>query len=258
MAVRDIDHHDIDSGAQELRGALEIIAFRAYRRADPKPPLIVARREGQLSLPDEILRGDEPQQHVVCVDQRQLLDLLRAHHLFRRGKVRRAALNDQPLARRHARCHGALRTIDETEVAAGEQPLQPPAAVGDDERSDAGGAHPGCGVGKAGVGRDRVGIRDDAVLLPLDDLDLAHLRLDFSASEPAIDDADAAFFGHGDRHFGSRHRIHVRGDDRPLQRDARGEPAGEIDGRRVAPLDDAVLRVEQKIVKGRPANEINQ
>ena len=99
-------------------------------------------------------------------------------------------------------------------------PCSRPRLVDDDERADAGGAHTRRGVGEARVGGDRVGIADDAVLLALDDLDLAHLRLDLAAAEAAVDDADAAFLGHRDRHLGSRHRVHVGRDDRTLQRQA--------------------------------------
>ena len=96
------------------------------------------------------------------------------------------------------------------------------------------------------------------MLLALDDLDLSHLWIDLAAAEAAIDDADASLFGDRDRHLRSRDRVHVRGHDWPLQRQARRETAGEIDGSRIAPLDDAVLRLEEKVVERGAANEINQ
>ena len=47
MAVRDVDDDHVDAGAQELRGALQVVALRADRRADAQPALRVARRERQ-------------------------------------------------------------------------------------------------------------------------------------------------------------------------------------------------------------------
>src|SRR5689334_10404791 len=148
--------------------------------------------------------------------------------------------------------------IDEAKIARRQQTLQPAVSIGDYERADAGRTHTCRGVAQAGVGADRVWIRDDAVLPALDDLHLAYLRIDFAAAKPAVDDADAAFFGDSDRHLRPRHGVHVGGDDWALQRYACGETASQIDGIGVAPLDDAVLRVEEKVVECGAANEVNQ
>ena len=65
------------------------------------------------------------------------------------------------------------------------------------------------------------GIGDHAVLRPLDDLDLADLRLDVARPESAVDDADPAFLGLHDGHRRARDRVHVGGDDRALEGDRR-------------------------------------
>ena len=75
MTVRDVDDDDVDLGAKELRGALQIVALRADRRADAQPAVRVARRERKLPLRDEILGGDQSAQRAVGVQQRKLLDL---------------------------------------------------------------------------------------------------------------------------------------------------------------------------------------
>ena len=113
-------------------------------------------------------------------------------------------------------------------------------------------------LGQRGVRRDRVRVADDAVLRALDDLDLAHLRLDLAAAEAAVDDADAALLGDRDRHRRARDRVHVGRDDRPLERDAVEKRRGQIDERRIAPLDDAELRREEEVVEGAAANEGEQ
>ena len=52
--MRDVDDEHVDAGADQLGGALEIVAGRADRRADAQAALRVARRERQPPLPDEV------------------------------------------------------------------------------------------------------------------------------------------------------------------------------------------------------------
>jgi hypothetical protein len=258
VAVCDVDDDDVDARANQLGGPFQVIALGADGRTDAKPSLVVPSGKRQLALMNDVLRRNQSKERVVLVDERQLLDLLRPHDVFGRGEIRRAALDDQPLARRHPACDGPLRAIDEPQIARRQQPLQPATVVDNDERSDAGRAHPRRGVSKARVGGNRIRIVDDAVLLAFDDLDFPHLRVDFSAAEATIDDADAAFFGDRDRHLRSRYGVHVRRDDRPLERDTGREAARQIDGGRIAALDDAVLRVEQEVVERGAADEVNE
>ena len=58
MAVRDVDDDDVDFGAQQLGGALEVVALGADRRAHAQPAVRVARGERKLPLRDQILGGD--------------------------------------------------------------------------------------------------------------------------------------------------------------------------------------------------------
>ena len=180
-----------------------------------------------------------------------------AHDFFRAGDVGEPFANHEPFAG----CHpigdraGALH---EAQIARGQEAEQSPVRVGDHERAHAGAAHDLTRLGERRVGPNRVRVGDDAVLPPLDALDLAHLRLDVARAEAAVDDADPAFFGDRDGHLRPRDRVHVGGYDRPLQREVLGETRGEIDGRRIAPLDDAVLRSEQEVVKRTAANGLEK
>ncbi len=65
VAVRDVDDEHVDAGLDQLGGALEIVPFRADRRAHAKPPLRVARGQREPFLLDDVLGGDEPDQHAV-------------------------------------------------------------------------------------------------------------------------------------------------------------------------------------------------
>ena len=231
MPVRDVDDDDVDLGAEEFGGALEIVALRADRRADAQPAVRVAGGKRKLPLRDEILGGDQSAQRAVGIEQRKLLDLVRPHRLFC------LRVSGSPVCA-ISRSRGVIRDAtvpdwsDEPQVARRQQALHPALGVDDDQRADAGVAHPGRRLGKAGVWRDRVRVADDAVLLALDDLDFADLRIDLAAAEPAVDDADPAFFRDGNRHVGARDGIHVGRDDRPLQGEMPREARRQVDGRR--------------------------
>ena len=63
--MRDVDDEDVDVGANQLGGALEVVAGRADRGADPQPAVAVARGERQLPLLHDVARGDEADQPAV-------------------------------------------------------------------------------------------------------------------------------------------------------------------------------------------------
>ena len=104
MAVRDVDDDDVDVGANQLGGALEIVAGRADGRADAQPALGVARRERHPALAHEVPRGDQAEQHAVGVDERQLLDLALDHEPLGRRRIERGR------GARPARASGVMRS----------------------------------------------------------------------------------------------------------------------------------------------------
>ena len=237
VAMRNIDDDNVDLHAQQFRRPLQVIALRADRRTDPQTALRVTRGKGQLALRDEVLRGNQPSQRVVRIQQRKLLDLVRSQHLFGLRQIRLVGMGNQPVARRQQSRHPAL-------------------LIDDNERADAGAEHGRRGIREVGRGRDGVGIADDAVLFALDDLDLAYLRVDLAAAEATVDDADPTLLGHG--HLRPRHGIHVRGDDRPLQRETPREVGREVEGGGVATLNDTVPGCEEEIVERAAADEREQ
>ena len=121
------------------------------------------------------------------------------------------------VAWRHAIPDAAGRAA-EPQVAGRQQPDDAAGFVDDDQRADASPAHHLGGLAELRLRPNGVRVDDDAVLAPFDPFHFAHLRLDVAGAEPAIDDADAAFFRHGDRHLGAGDRVHVGRDDRALQR----------------------------------------
>ena len=113
------------------------------------------------------------------------------------------------------------RRVDESHVALGQQPDQPPMRRRHHQRADTRAAPSSDAASSSDApGAMLARIGDDAVLRALDDLDFAHLRLDLAGTEAAVDDADAALLGLHDGHRRARDGVHVGRDDRPLQRDA--------------------------------------
>ena len=253
----DIDDDDVCAGAQQLVGALEVVAFGANRRAHPQAAVVVARGEGQPLLLQQVRGRDQTDQPPLAIDERQFLDLVRAHHVFRAGDVGEPFADHESLARCHALGNRA-GPFDEAEIAGGEEAEQAPAGVGDHQRAHAGATHGVPRLGERRIGANRVRVGNDAVLAPLDALDLANLRLDVARAEAPVDDPDAAFFGDRDGHLRACDRVHVGGHDRPLQREVLGETRREIDRRRIAPLDDAVLRSKQEVVKRTAADSLQE
>jgi hypothetical protein len=96
------------------------------------------------------------------------------------------------------------------------------------------------------------------VLHPLDLQHLSHLRLDVAVAETAIDDPQPALFRLHDRHRRAGDGVHVGRHQRALERDVRREAARQVDDRRVAPLDHAALRAQQKVVEGGAANQLHE
>ncbi len=87
------------------------------------------------------------------------------------------------------------------------------------------------------------------MLGPLDDLDLADLRLDVARAEAAVDDPDASFLRLHDGHRRPRHRVHVGRHDRPLERQVLRHTARQIDDRRIAAGQDAAVRGQEEVVE---------
>ena len=50
----DVDHEHVGAGAQQLGGALEVVAGRADRRAHAQAAVLVAGRERQAPLPQQV------------------------------------------------------------------------------------------------------------------------------------------------------------------------------------------------------------
>ena len=76
MAVRRIDDQHVDTSVDEGACALPRVRADPDRGADAQPSLLVFRRLRELDPLLDVLDGDQPLQHSVRVDDRELLDLV--------------------------------------------------------------------------------------------------------------------------------------------------------------------------------------
>ena len=74
MAVRGVDHHEIDAGRDQRLGAREALVADRGGGGDAQAPLLVLAgvRIGDRLL--DVLHGDQADAAVVVVDHQQLLD----------------------------------------------------------------------------------------------------------------------------------------------------------------------------------------
>ena len=235
---------------------------RRSRRPPPPTrsrPLLVSRRKRMPPVVEQILGRDQPEHRVVGVDERQLLDLVARSSPARHRRARSGRRGRRAGARRHALRHAKPVAPTKRTSRSVRRPFQP--ALLDRRPRASRRRCPPCGgsprttVQSSEIG---MGVRDDAVLGPLDRRDLGHLRGDIAGPEPAVDDADAAFLREHDRHRGPRHGVHVGRDQGALQRHVLREGRRQIDRRGIAARNDAAVRRQQEIIERAAAHELKQ
>ena len=76
MTVRGVDDEHVDARVDQRACALPRVGPDAHRSADPQASLRVLGRVRELDPLLDVLDGDQPAQHTVAVDDRELLDLV--------------------------------------------------------------------------------------------------------------------------------------------------------------------------------------
>ena len=74
VPVRRVDDEDVDAGATSAARASMRLGTGAHRRGDAEPAMLVLVRVGMLAPLEDVLDRDEPLEHALRVDHRQLLD----------------------------------------------------------------------------------------------------------------------------------------------------------------------------------------
>ncbi len=233
MAVRGIDHDEVDPGVdQELGAGIAEVADRG-RRGDAQTALLVLAGIGICDRLLDVLDGDQADAAVLLVDHQELLDPMLVQQTLGFRLAHALAHGHEPVLG-HQLGHLLARVGGKAHVAIGQDADQlagrrGPSALHYRHAGDAVLLHQVERLRERSLGMDGERIHHHA---GFEFLYLPHLRRLFVRLEIAVDDADAAGLRHGDRHVHFRDGVHRRGDDRDVDGDLAGNPGAHVDLRR--------------------------
>ena len=224
MAMRGIDHHQVDAGRDQRLGAGKALVADGGGGGDAQTALLVLAgvRIGDRLF--DVLDGDQADAAILVVDHQQLLDAVLMQQPLGLLLADALAHRDQ-LVLGHQLGDALARILGEAHVAVGQDAdqLAGHAVAGALDHRNAGNAVVPSSVRahrrSVAVGLDGERVHDHA---GFELLDLADLRRLLVRVEIAVDDAEAAGLRHGDGHVGFGHRIHGGGQDRHIDRNRRG------------------------------------
>ncbi|MCY1357081.1 hypothetical protein D9M69_435580 [compost metagenome] len=238
-----VHHHHVDAGGDQRGNAFAGIGAGAHRRADAQAALVIlGRQRVGLGLLD-VAEGHQAAQVEVLVDHQHLLDAVLVElglHFFQRGAFTGC---DQLVLGSHDRGNGVADVRTEAQVAAGHDADQL-ALFHHREAGEAVFTGDLQQFNDLGGGGDGHRVTDDGGLVALDLAHLGGLLLD---GHVLVDDADAAFLGHGDGQAGFGHRIHRGGHQRDVQFDAAGQAGLEAD---ILRQNLGITRDQENVVEG--------
>ena len=227
MAVCRIDGDDVNLCGDERGNALHRVCGRADSRADEKPAVFVTRGVGILDALFDVLDRDQAFEIAVFVDDGKFFDPVFAENLlrlFQRGAHRS---RDEVLLR-HDIVDGLIVVGFKAEIAVCKD-ADELAVLRDGNAADLVALHQRDRLADAVVGREEERIGDDAVLAPLDLVDLARLFLD---AHVLMNDADTALPRERNGKFTFRDGVHRRTHKRDVEFEIVRELRVEIDARR--------------------------
>ncbi len=193
-----------------------------------------------------VARGDQAAQSAFDVDQRQLLEPALVEHAPGFVQARSDRCRYQLLAAGHDGCDRCALILGQEQVARGDDAEQQVVLAHHQQAVDVVTAHQRGRLGERPGRGDGVELpAADRLLGPLHQLHLGHLPLD---RHEAVNDADAAFAGHGARHARLGHGVHVGRDDRDPQRHLARQAGAGVDV--AAGGNTRPARYEQHIVVG--------
>ena len=243
VAVGTIQRQDIDLGFHQGSGALLHIVTDADGAGDQQAVLAVAGGIGVLLGLFDILDGDEASEVEVFIHDGQLFHLAAQQQGL--GFLQGDALGsgDEVLLGHHL-ADGDIEAGHELEVAVGDDAHQLAVGIADGNAADVELAHQPVGIADEMLRGEEKGIIDDAVFAALDPVDLIGLLAD---GHILMNDAEAAFPGHGDGHAAFGDGIHGGADERGIEVDIPGQAGTDID---IGGQHIAVGRHHQDVIEG--------
>src|SRR5690606_13973374 len=197
-----------------------------------------------------VLDGDEADAVAVRIDDEKLFDAVLVKQALCLLLIDVLRDGDE-FVLRHQLAHRLLRVRGKANVAVGEDADQlaagvtaEPAVFDDGNAGNAVRGHQGAGIGQRGFGTD--GDRVDHHP-GLELLDLAYLLGLQIRRQVAVDDADAARLGHGDRQPRLGDRVHGRRQDRDVEIDVAGDAGRDVG---FAGQHRRVRRLQKHVVEG--------
>ena len=248
MAVRGVDHHQIDAGLDQPLRALVALVANGCRSGHAQTSLLVLAgiRIGDRFF--HVLHGDQADAAIIGIDHQQFLDPVLVQEFLRLGLTDAFAHGDQPILGHQ---------LGDLLPGVGRKAH---VAVGENADEFSGRAvmralhHRHAGDGVFLHQRERVGergLRIDSERIDhhaaFEFLDLAHLRRLLVGLEIAVDDAEAAGLRHGDRHRGLGHGVHGRGHNGNIERNLARHAGADIGVRR---QDVGQAGLQQHVVEG--------
>ena len=248
MAVRGVDHDQIDARRHQPLGAVEALVADGGGGGDAQTSLLVLAgiRIGDRLL--DILHGDQADAAILRVDDQQLLDPVLMQQALGLVLTDILAHGDETLMGHQLR-HLLRRIGGEAHVAVGQDAdelagLSVARAFHHRDAGDAVLLHQRERVGERGVRCNGQRIDHHA---GFELLDLAHLDGLLVRIHVAVDHPDAAGLRHGDRHARLGHGVHGRGHDRDIQGDVAGDARADVDFGRHHVRE---TRLQQNVVEG--------
>jgi hypothetical protein len=185
---------------------------------------------------------------MVLVDHDQFLDPPLVKD-FSRLSLGRSDRHRGEVVAGHQLAHRLLGVLGEANVAVGENAAQFARLLDHGNAADPVDSHQLERFGEALLGGHGDRVDHHPAFEPFDLADGGGLLLD---PHVAVEDADAAELGEGDRHVGFGHRVHRRGQDRDIERDPAGQ---ESVGIGLARKDAGLERLKQHVVESEPERD---
>ena len=225
VTVGGVDHHHVNASSHQGGNALAGVLAGADRGADAQATLVVlAGQRVGLGLFD-VLDGHHALEVELVVNDQDFFQAVLVQQLTDFVLVGAFADGDQTLFRGHHVADLGVQAAFEAHVTGGDDADQ----VAVRQHRNAGDvvqAGQVEQVAHGGVGVDGDRVLDHASLELLDLADFAGLLFD---GHVLVDDADAAFLGHGNGQARFGHGIHGSGNQRNVQLDAAGQTGLETD-----------------------------
>ena len=243
MAVRGIDDDDVDAGVDQRFGPLKPRIADTGGGGDAQTALLVLAGVGvELGFFD-ILDRNQADAAVVAVDDQKFFDAVLVQDALGLFGINAVFDRDQAFVS-HQLADRLIHVGGEAHVAVGQDAGQLAAALLDHRNAGNPVAlHQIERIGQGPVGRNGHRIDDHAGFELLDAQDFRRLLHDI---EIAMDHADAAGLGHGDRHAGFGHGVHGRGDQGNVEGDGLGQAGSRIG---FAGQDGRGRRLEENVVE---------